>query len=319
MASKQPYTRCLRLHAVGVQREGFFPTTLTGRPRHPRVTRLCYARVSSRRQSFNPLGDMRTSLAFACLIASSFTGYAQLSPEPTPSTEDGVVVYRYEGSPNEPAWSTSLLAQYRVDTGVSIARPADGAADALGRVWTSAAPSRSALGTNGGTLRAIFLGDTSGHYSAGYCYSGSPLSGDSYVLGQAGSPGLAFGNWTDVSLFAGETGNFDFWVAADDRGYTAFHPENSTTTADVLWTREPLLVSTYVPALNARVPVDTWIVSVVDRTSSPEAFEFRFALQQFVPSGNTLPPSPVPEPSTYAVGGALACLGLAIVRRYKRR
>ena len=270
---------------------------------------------------------MRNRLALLCLLTSSIAAHAQLSPEPDSSLNDGIPLQPFANSLNALYWPSSGLANYRQDGSSLFVRPSEGGTDAYGQTWTRTAPSRDNMRANGGTFRAIFLGSgDSGFYSAGYSYEGSPLSPDAYTLCRTDhDDAFGFGNVADLALLMSEVDAFDFWFCAGDRAYTIFDPSRSVVGAsgvpDVLWTAAPILVPSYLSVSEDPVLVQTWIVSVVDRATGADAEgrEFRFALQQFVPSGSTLPNVPVPEPSTYAFAGALGCIALALRRTRLRR
>jgi hypothetical protein len=262
-----------------------------------------------------------------CLFSSAAAGFAQLSTQPPPSSDEGVHIRPFAGSGDEAAWGMSALADYRNDQPTPFVRPAAGGTDVFGRTWDRAAPSRALLADDGGTVRTIFLGEAAGVDGAGYSYLGVPNQ-DSFTLthGPATPAGLAFGNRTDLSLMAGEATPFDLWIQRGQAAYTLFDPGKSllpaNVQADVLWTTQPLLVNTYLGGIEAYADVETWIVSVLlqDPTATTSALEARFAVQLFGRDGwggGEIPAAP--EPSTYALLGSAACLAAAWLRRRRRQ
>ncbi len=262
-----------------------------------------------------------------CLFASAAAGFAQLSTQPPPSTDEGVHILPFGGSGDEASWGGSALAHYRNDQPTSFVRPGAGGTDAFGQTWDRSAPSRALLADDGGTVRTIFLGEAPGVDGVGYSYLGLPNQ-NSFTLthGQATPSGLAFGNRTDLSLMVGEVALFDIWIQRGQTAYTLFDPSKSilpgNVEADVLWTTQPLLVNTYLPGIEAYADVETWIVSVLlqDPASSTGALEARFAVQLFGRDGwggGEIPAAP--EPSTYALLGSAACLAAAWLRRRRRQ
>jgi hypothetical protein len=201
----------------------------------------------------------------------------------------------------------------------------------------------SSINTSGGTVRAIFTGETAGWYNDfGYTYTGNP-SLDSFTVFsniQAVSPGstVAFGDHVDIALLPGDASTFDFWLNGTDSFtttnptppttnggvYTVLHPTNSSpyiAPGNVRWGTTPLLVNTWVPALGAYADVSTYLVTVedwrLDRQSDADYSDFTFALQFYNANGVPFGDTPVPEPSTYGLMGAISLLGLAVWRRKK--
>lgn len=264
---------------------------------------------------------MRTCLALLVLSSSAISAFGQLNPLPTWSGADGV--YINHAGPETASWTSSPLANYSIAPSNPFTVPAAGGLDAYGRRWTSTAPSTGNLTMQGGTLRNIFLGGSTPDVNAvGYTFSGTADGIDSFTLAYANGSyapsGMEFGNFADVALRPYDGATFDFWVGTQNGAYTVFDPSNSTVNSagrsQILWTEEPLLVSTYIPALGANAYVETWIVSVVEQSGqSQPPVEYRFAVQQFLSEGSTL--VPIPEPATYAGLGVVICALLAARRR----
>jgi hypothetical protein len=264
--------------------------------------------------------------------ASAVAAFAQINPLPTESRYDGIILQTPNGGNQQSLWSSSVLNDYRLDPSNPLAQPLAGQSDAYGRKWTSSAPNRTQVTSNGGTFRVILLGASTDVFSVGYSYLGAPAAQDSYALsfgnGLTAPASFNFGNVADISLLPFDGTTFDLWVNIGSRAYTLFRPVNSLGgagfSADIVWTENASYVPTYLPALGAAAWVDTWFVSLTERDTDPTTADvsYRLALQQFVPSGGTFEPlvplAPVPEPSTYGIAG-LALLGCLAVRRRMRR
>lgn len=271
---------------------------------------------------------MRTFLAPLALLASVVTGHAQFISATLPdlSTSDGASIQLDTVDTN---WASSALNNY--NTSGSFVTPSAGAADAWGHTWTTTAPNFGSLNSTGGTVREIFLGAGNDSFTpaVGYTYFTSPYSvGNSFTLAHLSDDSYApssfsFGDVADINLIPGWESTFDLWVDTTHGVYTLFNPANSQTSADatakVLWTNSPLLISTWVPADNAFEDVDTWIGSLIETpTAGGPSQEFRFAVQAFEVQGQPFRDTPVPEPSTYGILGALALGGLVVQRRLRR-
>lgn len=276
---------------------------------------------------------MKSCVALCVYSLTSIAAFAQLNPLPPSSLADGILVQANATSPSKASWAASSLFNYRLAGGNPFSTPAAGSIDGFGNAWTASAPSLSGIANNGGTLRAIFLGAAGSEVQGiGYSYDTSPDASSSFTLAGAGGPhgpdALSFGDWADLPLSVHEADSFDFWVSTAAGAYTVLDPNNRLTPAtqrtDILWTEEPLLVSTFIPALGSHADVETWIVSVLEYSADQQLHtEFRFALQQFERSGSAFAldqnGTPVPEPSTYAIAGGVVCALLALCRRTRNQ
>ncbi len=271
---------------------------------------------------------MKTCFSFLTWCVLTLPAWAQLSSLPPLSGEDGIYL-RPTSSPLEnSSWSSSALSSYRMSADNSFTTPANGAWDTFGQKWTSLAPDRTRIANGGGTLRGIVLGTPGAvPHALGYSYSGTLEASDAYTLAYHSSEtSPAFGDRADIRLSPGDAASFDFWVCTPSGAYTLFGSSNRDHApgiqAEVLWTEAPLLIPTFIPALNNTALVETWIVSIVELGNPSETrSEFRFGFQQFPIQGSVSnPPSgtPVPEPSTYVLAGAALC-GVLIIRRTVRR
>lgn len=285
---------------------------------------------------------MKTVIAFTALAAlAGSSAFAQLATLPPPSTVDGVPVMNIGVNAGATHWDNpGTLGAYRIASDVNLPLPA------TGLTWASTAPAAIAnnlatINANGGTISAIFLGESAGWMNDfGYTYSGNPASvGSSFTVFsniQALPPAtVTFGDHVNINLAAGDAGTFDFFLNGTDSFttanpsptanggvYTVFHPTNSSpyiAPGNVRFAQSPLMVSTWVGT--SYVDVATYLVSMedwrLDRGSDMDTSDFVFALQFYGPNLTPLGDTPVPEPSTYGLMGAAALLGLAAWRRKK--
>jgi hypothetical protein len=305
-------------------------------------------------QANNP---MKKVIAIVALAALASSAHAQLSTNPPASSTDGVLI-KHLGDPGNPNagvthWdNTGTLAAYNYasdGTSVKIGTPDN----KLGLNWglTNANVVAALAKTNllGGTIRVIFTGEDAGWTdSFGYSYSGNPrTAGSSFTVFdriEANGPNpinIHFGDYADISFVKGTLGSFDFWYSAagqDGSGpytspstyggvYTAFNPAASTpynSPGNVKFAGTPLMVNTWIAADSKYENVATYLMSFEDwnlaNVPNPSLIDYSdgmFALQFFGPDGK--PFTPVPEPSTYGLIGAVALLGLVAARRFKAR
>jgi hypothetical protein len=282
-------------------------------------------------------------LGLPCLVNAQ-----QLSLPPG-SLNDGVVIKPAGVNGGTALWgSTSTLGAYQI-SGDGYQKPLHpGSADQeLGLTWNYTPPSslaaaRQGINATGGTVRAIFVGETAGWLNDfGYTYSGQasgPKSFTAWEQIQSFGPAsnIHFGDYFDVTLTPGQMSNFDFWFSASgvfgprptsltELGgvYQAFDSkQNSSSTQQYLWSASSLAVNTWVPSLSATVPVATYLAGIedwrIDRGSDRDYNDFLFALQFFNSDGT--PFTAVPEPGTWAaIAGALAFAFVLIRRRRFRQ
>ncbi len=293
---------------------------------------------------------MKNILAAVAITALTGSAFAQLNPLPPSSVLDGVSVQPIGLNAGVTHWDNpATLAAFKFASDDNF-----GAPDPVTLGWTANPPPSimSHMGTidaEGGTVRAIFTGESAGWLNDfGYTYSGNPAGPNSFTVFsdiQAVNPGsnISFGQYIDVGLdIADNALTFDFWlngVGANGANnipglgtgvggvFTAIHPTNSTPyiPGHVLWAPRPLFVNTWVQALNsgagAYADVATYLVGFedwrLDRGADGDNNDFMFALQFYRADGT--PFTPVPEPSTYGIIGALALVGLIARRRFKAK
>ncbi|MFT3782564.1 MAG: PEP-CTERM sorting domain-containing protein [Nibricoccus sp.] len=285
---------------------------------------------------------------FATVALAAFTGsaFAQLNPLPpaTPLTINNIGLNagatHWEAVPG--------LASYRFATDNNLGTPNTASPDnVLALSWASVSAQVQGLvnqvNTNGGIIRAIFLGESAGWLNDfGYSLSGKPQGPNSYTVFsniQAVNPGatISYGQYIDINLGIGAASTFDFWlngvgangvttpaVTADGGYYTVFNQSNSNpyiAPGNVRLTTTGLSVNTYIPSTGTYANVSTFLVGVedwrLDTGADRDYNDFMFGLQFFRPDGT--PFTPVPEPSTYGLIGAAALLGLVMVRRIKAK
>ena len=293
---------------------------------------------------------MKTVRAFTAAAAlAGSSAFAQLATLPPSSNDDGVFLQNMGVNAGATHWEDpTKLGAYRVASD-GTSGPTPGNPDSVtGLNWGATAPAPiwtalNAINAEGGTVRAIFTGETAGWYNDfGYTYSGNPAGPDSFTVLEniqaVPPPNVTFGQYVDIALLAGEAATFDFWLngtdsyntsnpyPTDDGGvYTAIRPMNSTPyvgTGNVRWSQSPLMVNTWVAATSSYQNVATWLVSFEDWRLDSDPWDldysdFLFAVQLFDQDGNPFGNNPVPEPSTYGLIGAAALLGLAAWRRRK--
>lgn len=287
------------------------------------------------------------------LMLSASAGFAQLVQLPPPSSDDGVLKSSKGANAGVAHWdSPSGLAAYAYASDANLPTPNMGAPDdVLGLHWDSSSPSyisraRSQLAVGGGTVRAIFLGESAGwRDDFGYVYGSLANGGRAYtVFSDISAVGpcsnIGFGDYIDIALEAEEVATFDFWFNAAGgnecflpfwkRGntyaggvYTVFDRSNSDPylpESALRWSQAPVMASTWIEATRSYMNVPTYLVGVedwrLDRGSDRDGNDFMFALQFFGRDGT--PFSPVPEPSTYGLLGSTALLALGWFRRHRK-
>ena len=288
---------------------------------------------------------MKTVRAFTALAAlAGSSAFAQLATLPPSSTVDGVPVLGLGINAGATHWeNTSTLGAYRLASDATLPLPV------TGLTFASSAPAaiaaaRATIATSGGTFRGIFTGETAKWQNDfGYSYNGQPASSESFTVFsniQALTPAtVAFGDHVDITFNAGDPAMaFDWWFNGTDSFtttnptpptanggvYTVFNPLNSSpyiAPGNVRFAQSPLMVSTWIPSAGMYQDVATYLVSVedwrLDRQTDADYSDFIFALQFFGPGGTPIGETPVPEPSTYGLMGAVGLLGLAAWRRKK--
>jgi hypothetical protein len=270
-------------------------------------------------------------------------GAQQLTLPPDASVDNVVIApVGINGAPN--LWgSPTTLGAYQI-SGDGYQNPLHpGASDQeLGLSWNFSAPEslaadRQLINASGGTVRAIFVGETAGWLNDfGYTYSGHSSGPNSFTAWsqiQSFGPGanLKFGDNFSVTLAAGQMANFDFWFSATgvfgprpttltDLGgvYMAFDPaESSRPTAQYLWSSSSIAVNTWIPSLATSMPVTTYLAGIedwrIDRGSDRDYNDFVFALQFFNADGSPL--APVPEPGTWAAIAGVLSFAFVLIRR----
>jgi hypothetical protein len=203
----------------------------------------------------------------------------------------------------------------------------------------AATAAKDSVNANGGTVRAIFVGETAGWLNDfGYTYSGDPTQ-DSFTVSQAiqsvgPNANVKFGQYIDIPLLAGEANTLDFWLngvgamgtsakpgpSSVGGVYTAFNPSNSSPSSaasQFAWATTPIAVNTYVSAINGFAPVETYLVSAEDwrigAGSDKDYSDYTFALQFF--DSNGVPLGAVPEPAATACLLGASVLAVAASRR----
>jgi hypothetical protein len=256
---------------------------------------------------------------FSVAITTASISAASLPPA---SGNDGILVAPSATNPNLSLWASSPLWNYRIGSDNTLVVPTTTGLDAFGRKWSDQAPNKDALNTNGGVLRTVFLGASSGWLDAlGYTFSANPFGESSFTLASAAAPtaplsptSLAFGDSVLFPFAAGEASAFDLWFYNSNGLHELFSPITSANTGPlaVTWTQAALLIPTLPLSELDGSPIETptWVVSISDGTNS-----FRLALQ----SSNLASAAfePVPEPSTYGYCAAVGLLGLVMLRRWR--
>jgi hypothetical protein len=295
---------------------------------------------------------MKKVIAVAALTALTGSAFAQLSTLPPMSTTDGVAVQPIGLNAGPTHWENpATLGAFKFASDDNFAAP-----DPVSLGWTIAPPGSimshiNSIDADGGTIRAIFTGESAGWLNDfGYTYDGNPASAtQSFTVFKDiqaantgnGSVNINFGDYIDVGFLQSDSAaNFDFWLnGVGEFGlntptptqlggvYTAIHPTNSTpyVAGQVLWAPSPIFVNTWVQALNGGLggytDVATYLVGFddwrLDRGSDADDNDFMFALQFYRADGT--PFTPIPEPSTYGLIGAVALVGLIARRRFSKK
>ena len=283
------------------------------------------------------------TLLLSSVLAISIAGsvFAQLATLPPSSNADGSPVLGLGFNAGASHWENpNTLGRYRLASDENVPLPS-------GNTWASQPPLAistrlASFSLRGGTVRAIFLGETAGWLNDfGYTRGGDPRGPDSFTVFsniQAVSPAnVSFGTYVDISFIPGDdVGDFDFWLNATDSFttanpppptanggvYTVFDQTNSVpylAPGNVKFAQSPLLVSTWKPAISGYLDVETYLVSIEDwrsdRGADQDRSDFVFALQFFEVGGIPTGDVPVPEPSTYSLVAGVGLVGLAVLRR----
>lgn len=284
------------------------------------------------------MNSIRTAFTYLALAGTS--AFAQLAVLPPPSMVDGNPISSIGLNAGPTHWDDpTTLGRYHLASDATLPLPG-------GLTWANTAPaaltaSRTQIGQEGGTIRAIFAGETAGWLNDfGYTYSGQPGDAESFtVFSDIQAPSsVQFGDHVNIALLPGEADSFDFWFNATDSFtadnpppptsnggvYTVFDQTNSRpyfAPGNVRFAQSPLMVSTWMPALGRYEDVATYLVTIEDwrsdRGADRDTSDFIFGLQFFNVRGIPLGDVPVPEPSTYGMIGAVSLLGLAAWRRRK--
>lgn len=311
-----------------------------------RIPPVVYLQPGNRRSV--RLTKKLSSLVFCLALKASLL--AQLGSLPPSSATDGVIPHSIGVNVGANHWgSLQGLATYRM------AGDGDVPLVGLGTAFSSVMPAallaeRSRVDTHGGDIRTIFLGESAGWLNDfGYSYDGKPASAASYsvftdIQACANTPyavNMHFGDFVDVGLAAGAADTFDFWLnAVGGSGlvdpststvhggvYSVFNPTGSSPSiapGNIVYRREPLMVSTWEPATMSYRDVATYVVgfedSRPDNRIDGDYSDLVIGFQFFVPTGMPLDSrvsaelAPVPEPAYYAWAAAVGLLGLTVQR-----
>lgn len=194
----------------------------------------------------------------------------------------------------------------------------------------------SALGgspwlAQGGSVKAIFLGDTAGWKNDFVSsQSDAPTSYNTIITDIENNylnPGnVRSGDETVISYDAGTT--LDFWLnsggpVGDGGLYSAFTSENrfagSDTSVHTRWSIRNVTTTYFNGSSVVTAEIPTILIGFEDVRQGRPYYDADFndfvVGFQFLPSQNV----PVPEPSTYGLIGAAALVGLVAYRRNKRK
>ncbi len=289
---------------------------------------------------------MKRADFFVCLIiflSLATVSYAQFAALPPSATVVGVNLQPIGSNAGIAHWQSSAgLGAYNLANDNYSDPILPNSTDSRGRTWQNQAPSsvlsaRNALDASGGIVRVIYLGESAGAINDfGYTLSGNPAGPQSYTLfkdiqsvGPAAN--VQFGDYFDISVLAGQFGQFDFWY---NSGISAsgFIPDPKPGLFEVyglwgdaahanqfIWSESPIAASTYVYQLSTYAPFDTYLVGVEDWAvggrSDRDYSDFRFGLQFL---NATATAAIIPEPAATSTLIGLVALGLLLTHRWAR-
>lgn len=281
-----------------------------------------------------------------CVLSTATTALAQLATLPPASVLDGSPVQNIGPNAGVGHWDDpTTLGAYRVSGDGTV--PLSSLSNIAGLSWGTTAPAEigatlTRLSLGGGTVRAIFVGETAGWLNDfGYTRTGVITGPDSFTafrnMQSVPPANVRFGDHIDIGILAGDSPNLDFWLNATDSFSTEKRPltqngglytvlnganrQANDGAGNVLFSQSPLLVNTWVPSSGAYQDRPTYLIAIEDwpsdRGGDADYTDFIFALQFFEVSGTPFGETPVPEPSTFGLIAGAGLVGLAVLRRRK--